>query len=174
MARKLSATHLARLAAACQAKAAPKNKSPGGAGARISKTRLKKRSAAATPLPSPSPLRPKKKTSLAAKTKKSAPVATPVKKRSCQARKRSPTPPLTPCCGEPGAARKEPCLGCVRAALAHGRTKGECLDWLGARAGVRCFGCASGHKCEKLSALVMPLAKHLWQLLRDGAGKAEL
>ena len=66
--------------------------------------------------------------------------------------------PATPSRPAQGALRADPCLGCLRSALA-GRSNGQCHN---ATTGSRCWKCASGHVYAPVPVSVLPIA---WRLV---------
>ena len=72
--------------------------------------------------------------------------------------------PATPSRPAQGALHADPCLGCLRSALA-GRSNGQCHD---ATTGSRCWKCASGHVCAPVPVSVLPMARRLVASLVGG------
>ncbi|KAH8598600.1 hypothetical protein B0O99DRAFT_738803 [Bisporella sp. PMI_857] len=60
---------------------------------------------------------------------------------------------------ENAGRRVDPCLGCVRSALA-GKSTGACYNRAG-KAGGRCVRCSAGHSCVAAPAALLPVARRL-------------
>ena len=65
---------------------------------------------------------------------------------------------------ENAGRRVDPCLGCVRSALA-GKSTGACYNKAG-KAGGRCVRCSAGHSCVAAPAALLPVARRLSAALK--------
>jgi hypothetical protein len=69
---------------------------------------------------------------------------------------------------EEGAHREEPCLGCLKSALA-GKSNGDCFENIkNNKITARCYKCASGHTCLPIPRSVLPAAKECLVLISRG------